>query len=75
MTKSPQRPRNDDSGAGANQNLGLTALSYLISGVAVWGFLGWLADRWAHTDGILTAIGIVIGGAGGVFLVVRRMGS
>jgi len=43
--------------------------------MAVWGFVGWLIDRWLHTGGAATAVGIVIGAAGGVYLVVRRMGS
>jgi F0F1-type ATP synthase assembly protein I len=75
VTQTPQRPRDDHDSATPDRNLGWTALSYLISGMAVWGFLGWLADRWVHTGGILTAIGIVIGAAGGVYLVVRHMGS
>jgi F0F1-type ATP synthase assembly protein I len=74
VTQSPQRPHdNDEAGSGAGK--GWTALSYLISGMAVWGFVGWLVDRWLHTGGVATGIGIVIGMAGGVYLVARRMGS
>jgi ATP synthase protein I len=69
--RSPQHPRGDDEAAGANQ--GWTALSYLIGGIFVWGFIGWLVDRWLHTGGIATAIGAVLGAAGGVYLIVRRM--
>ena len=36
---------------------------------------GWLIDHYVHTGGIATAIGVVIGAAGGVYLLVRRMGS
>ena len=39
--------------------------SYLIGGMAVWGFVGWLVDRWLDTGGIATAIGVVLGAAGG----------
>ena len=67
---SPQRPRRDDDDAGAGQ--GWTAVSYLIGGIVVWGFIGWLVDRWLHTGGIATAIGAVLGAAGGVYLIVRR---
>jgi len=70
----PQRPRNDDDAA-SGTNKGYYALSYLIGGIVVWGFVGWLIDRYAHTGGIATAIGVVIGAAGGVYLLVRRMGS
>jgi F0F1-type ATP synthase assembly protein I len=71
---SPQRPRRDDeAAAGAGQ--GWTAVSYLIGGIVVWGFIGWLIDRWVGTGGIATAIGAVVGAAGGVYLVVRRLGA
>jgi hypothetical protein len=51
------------------------AVSYLIGGMAVWGLVGWLVDRWLNMGGIATAIGVVLGMAGGVYLVARRMGS
>ena len=70
----PQRPRKDDDIAGGT-NKGYLALSYLIGGIVVWGFVGWLIDRYVHTRGIATAIGVVIGAAGGVYLLIRRMGS
>jgi F0F1-type ATP synthase assembly protein I len=69
-----QRPHDDDeAAAGASQ--GWTAISYLIGGIVVWGLLGWLADRWLDTGGIATAVGAVIGAAGGVYLVVRQLGG
>jgi ATP synthase protein I len=72
--QSPKRPRDgDETAAGANQ--GWTAVSYLIGGILVWGFVGWLIDRWLHTGGITTAIGAVLGAAGGVYLIVRRLGA
>jgi F0F1-type ATP synthase assembly protein I len=43
--------------------------------MAVWGFIGWLVDRWLHTGGIATGIGVVLGMAGGIYLVVRRLGT
>jgi len=51
----------------------MSAVSYLIGGMAVWGFAGWLVDRWLHTGGIATAIGCVLGMAGGIYLVVRKL--
>jgi F0F1-type ATP synthase assembly protein I len=73
MSQPPQRPRDDGQGTGADK--GWTAVSYLIGGVVAWGLIGWLVDRWLHAGGIATAIGIMLGAAGGVFLIVRRMGS
>jgi F0F1-type ATP synthase assembly protein I len=67
--KSPHSPRDDGAGKG------WTAVSYLIGGMLVWGLIGWFVDSRVHAGGIVTAIGIMIGMAGGVYLVVRRMGS
>jgi len=54
---------------------GWTALAYLIGGLSVWGFIGWLVDQWLDTDGLATGIGFLLGGAGGVYLVIRRLGT
>jgi ATP synthase protein I len=59
------------SGAGA----GWTALAYLIAGMAVWGFIGWLVDQWLDTGGVVTGIGVVLGMAGAIYLVVRQLGT
>lgn len=69
----PPRPAGDSGPPDAGQ--GWTALGYLIAGMAVWGFIGWLVDRWLHTGGIATGIGVVLGMAGGIYLVVRRLGT
>ena len=34
----------------------------------MWGFIGWLVDRWLETGGIATGIGVVLGVAGGIYL-------
>jgi F0F1-type ATP synthase assembly protein I len=59
--------------SGAGQ--GWVAISYLISGIAVWGFLGWLVDRWLDTAGIATGIGAIVGAAAAIYLIVRRLGG
>ena len=51
------------------------AISYLIAGIVVWGGVGWLVDQWLGTKGIAFAIGAVVGGAAGVYLIVRRLGA
>jgi ATP synthase protein I len=70
----PQR-RRDENEASAGASQGWTAVSYLIGGILVWGFIGWLVDRWLHTGGIAVGIGAVLGAAGGVYLIVRRLGA
>lgn len=55
-------------------NAGWTAISYLIAGIGVWGFLGWLVDEWLAIPHHLGAMGgMVIGMAGAVYLIVKRM--
>jgi F0F1-type ATP synthase assembly protein I len=43
--------------------------------MGVWGVVGWLVDRWLHTGGIAIAIGVIVGMAGGVYLIARRLGG
>ena len=47
------------------------AVGYLVSGVLVYGFLGWLADRWLGTT-FLVAIGILVGTVLGLYLTWNR---
>ena len=54
-------------------NLGMRVLSYLISGVASYGFLGWLGDHFLGTS-FLLPIGIVAGAALGCYVIIRRFG-
>ena len=52
---------------------GLRVLSYLIAGLAVYGFLGWLGDDLLGTKWMLPT-GMVLGTAGSVYLIIRRYG-
>ena len=54
-------------------NLGMRVLSYLISGVALYGFLGWLGGHFLGTS-FLLPIGIVAGAALGCYVIIRRFG-
>jgi ATP synthase protein I len=54
-------------------DLGLRVLSYLISGVGVYGLLGWLGDHYLGTK-FLLPIGIVAGAAFGSYVIIRRFG-
>jgi ATP synthase protein I len=47
------------------------AVGYLVSGVALYGFLGWLADQWLGTS-FLVAVGIVLGASLGIYLTFAR---
>lgn len=52
---------------------GMRVLSYLISGVVVYGLLGWLGDHLLGTMFLLPS-GIVLGAAMGVYVIIRRYG-
>jgi F0F1-type ATP synthase assembly protein I len=47
------------------------AFAYLVSGVAFYGLLGWLADRWLGTS-FLVAVGILLGAVLGIYMTWRR---
>lgn len=53
---------------------GMRVLSYLIGGVLLYGLLGWLGDHLLGTA-FLLPVGIVLGAAGGVYVIIRRYGS
>lgn len=53
---------------------GYRALSYLIAGPALYGGLGWLGDHYLSTT-FLLPVGIVVGMALSVILVIRRYGQ
>jgi ATP synthase protein I len=47
------------------------AFGYVVSGVVIYGFLGWLADRWLGTS-FIVAIGILIGATLGIYMTFVR---
>jgi ATP synthase protein I len=72
-------PTEETSGAPASgghflQVDGWAVVSYLITGVLVYGAIGWLMDAWLGTRGFVAG-GIVLGAAGGVWLVWLRYGK
>lgn len=59
--------RDDDSPAGDPWH----AFGYLVSGVAIYGLLGWLADRWLGTS-FLVVLGILLGAGFGIYMTFAR---
>jgi ATP synthase protein I len=49
------------------------AVSYLISGVVVWGGIGWLAARWLGIPALI-GLGFIIGGVLGILMTYLRYG-
>ncbi len=71
-----EEQRRADQASGSGQGLGgadegLRSISYLIAGVLLYGGIGWLLDRWLNTV-FLLPIGVVLGAAGGVYLIHQR---
>jgi ATP synthase protein I len=67
--------RDRDDGAWAGMGVGWAITGTLIAGMLAWGAVGYLADRLAGTGHVLTGIGIVVGAAGGIYLVYLRYGK
>lgn len=51
----------------------MRVLSYLISGVVIWGGLGWLGDFLLKTN-FLLPIGIILGAGLGVYVIIQKYG-
>jgi len=47
----------------------------MVSGIAVWGGIGYLVDRLAGTSHVFTAIGVVLGSLGATYIVYLRYGK
>lgn len=71
----PKNLPEDDGPPPPDMGMGMTAVSYLLAGMLVWGGLGWLIDYWVGTDGIFAGIGAVAGTGAGIYLIVRRLGA
>ena len=67
------KPRSQGGEEASGMDLGLRVLSYLISGVLVYGLLGLLVDNYLGTK-FLLPIGIVAGAAFGAYVIIRRYG-
>lgn len=51
-----------------------SAISTLVAGPAVWGFIGWLVDGWAASGRVFTAAGVVLGFIVSIYIVYVRFG-
>jgi uncharacterized membrane protein YoaK (UPF0700 family) len=57
-----------------HENPGWAIFSYLLSGMIVYGALGWILGRWVVHSTLLFPIGMVVGLALAVVLVILRFG-
>ena len=68
---SPVRRENGWSGMG----IGFSIASTILGGMLVWGGLGYLLDRLIWSEMIFTALGFILGAAGGGYIVYLRHGK
>jgi F0F1-type ATP synthase assembly protein I len=69
------RPRAADVGrqpSGADVGWGITGT--MLSGMLVWGGVGWLLDRWWETR-VFTLVGVILGLTVAIYLVVVKYGA
>ncbi len=51
-------------------------LGYLLAGIVVWGFLGWLVEQlFDLRTGIGVAVGMIFGAAGAIYLIMKRLSA
>jgi F0F1-type ATP synthase assembly protein I len=62
------------SDAWSGASTGWAVLSTMIGGIAVWGGLGYLADRWLGTAHVFFTVGVLVGAAGAMYLIWLRYG-
>lgn len=72
MTQQVQRDQGRSGPDNRAMDQGMRALSYLISGVLLYGALGWVGDHFLHTQ-FLLPIGIVLGAGLGIYLTIKRI--
>jgi F0F1-type ATP synthase assembly protein I len=61
---SEDRDRPDDT-----HHAAWSIVSYLLSGMLVWGGVGWLLDQWLGHDALFFPIGVVLGVVAALYLV------
>lgn len=66
------RPDRTDSWSGFGTAWSIIAT--LLSGILVWGGLGWLIDGLAGTEKVFLPVGMVVGIGGSIYLVYLRHG-
>ena len=69
----PRRPESGDESG--DSGIAWSIIGTLVAGVLVWGGVGYLVDRWLGTDSVFLAIGLVVGAAASMYLVIVRYGK
>ena len=67
-------PKTGQGDAWAGMGTGWAVTGTMVSGIAVWGGIGYLVDRLAGTPHVFAAIGAVLGSLGATYIVYLRYG-
>jgi ATP synthase protein I len=74
MADDPRPLRSDDPSS--SEGVAGSVVGYLIAGIGVWGFLGWLAERmFGVPNGIGIVTGMMVGAAGAIYLIMKRLSA
>jgi F0F1-type ATP synthase assembly protein I len=74
MTEQVQRDQSGSAPDTTAMDQGMRVLAYLISGVLLYGALGWVGDHYLHTR-FLLPVGIVLGAGLGIYSTIRRLAA
>jgi len=74
MTQQTQRDEGGSAPDTTAMDQGMRVLAYLISGVLLYGALGWVGDHYLHTH-FLLPVGIVLGAGLGIYSTIRRLAA
>jgi ATP synthase protein I len=66
--------RSDRSDSWSGFGIAWSITATLLSGILVWGGLGWLVDRLVGTEKLFLPIGMVVGIGASIYLVYLRHG-
>ena len=71
---SRSKSKNDDINNSQNEENALWSIvGYLLSGLMIWGGIGWGLDRWLGTT-YLVLVGMLLGAGSSIYLVWLRFG-
>lgn len=74
MSSTEKPGTSDKPDRGADRKVDPWSLTgYLVAGMAVYGGLGWLVDRWVGTENVFTPIGVIFGLAAALYLTFRQL--
>ena len=73
MADNPHRGSSDEH---SSEGAAGSVVGYLLAGIVVWGFLGWLAGEFLGLPtGIGIAVGMMLGAAGAIYLIMKRLSA